>query len=1274
MVAIVGPSGAGKSSLAFGTLYAEGQRRYVESFSAYARQFLERLARPPVGSLDPVPAAVAVDRQAPVRTSRSTVGTMTELTDYAKGLWARAATLVCPSCGREVVRDDPERAAERVLAEAGAGAKSIVTYPMAIADASHFVGVREALVADGYRRIVRDGTVVDLDEVRPSDVLGAGAVRVAKRAKAVKRAKKLGRARKGAGAAAEPTAIEVVVDRIVALRGERARLVEALEAAMRRGGGRADVRVEAGSGEARRLRFSSGLHCADCDRPFRDATPGMFSFNSPVGACETCRGFGRTIGVDFDKVIPDHDLSLAGGAIRAWTGKSAQYERKALAKWAKKAGVPFDAPLRTFTEAQWSWLLRGDGRGWTKGWWGLEPWFEWLESRAYKMHVRVFLARYRKYETCFACHGSRLKPEALAWKVRGKTLPELFAMPVALALPFARAVADEHAGDPPTALLARECVSRLEMLAAVGLEYLTLDRASRTLSGGETQRVALTSALGASLTGAMFVLDEPTVGLHPRDVEKLKSVVQRLATGDNIVVVVEHDETLVRGADRVVELGPGAGERGGEIVFDGAPEALERAPTATGRALGSHAARARSALGRRVPRAPTAFLSLRGATGNNLRGTDPIVPLGLVTCVTGPSGSGKSSLVLSTLFPAVSRRFDARGDRALPYASIAGQEGLAGVVKVDQAPLGRTSRGNPATYLKVWDAIRKRFTAEPLSKERGYTPGTFSFNVPGGRCEACKGEGAETVEMQFLADVTFSCPECGGRRFVGPVLDVVHHGLTIADVLELTAHEALARFEGSRDVEARLAPLVDVGLGYLRLGQPLNTLSGGEAQRLKLAEALGGARPGSLVLLDEPTAGLHADDIASLLGVIDRLAERGDTVVVVEHDMRIAAHADWVIDLGPGAGLEGGRVVAEGPPRAVAANRGSATAPYLAAALGLGASRRTSRVRSSARSGVTNDAEHARRVDAAVIRVVNAHEHNLAGVSVAIPREQLVVVTGPSGSGKSTLAFDVVYAEGQRRYLETLTPFARQYLPQLPRPAVDKVVGVPPSVSLEQRTTRGGTTSTVATVTEVAHYLRLLWARAGLLHCPDCRAPIAPRRPEALAADLRKRFAPRTKLSVLAPHVRGKKGIHRELLGRARKAGFERARIDGVMTDLVPGLSLDRFREHDVDLVVSELRAGDASLEAVLSRGWRPAAARQGSSAAPRSSSCRASARARRAARASRSSIRGSSRSTHDKAHASGAKDAAWSFARRAVVGALAKSTLPAVPAMGRGSLRSRVR
>ncbi|MFT3927372.1 MAG: excinuclease ABC subunit UvrA [Myxococcales bacterium] len=1149
LIAIVGPSGAGKSSLAFGTLYAEGQRRFVESISTYARQFLERLARPDVDELAPVPAGIAVDRQGEIRTSRSTVGSLTDVADYAKSLWSHLAALRCTQCGADVSRAGPEAAAARVLATClrerrAEPERVLIAYRLEVQRPDEFLELRDALIGEGYRRLRVAGEIKDLDSVRPSDVVQSAKASKGKRARGPE--------------------VDVIIDRLVLSEAERSRLVEALEAAFQRGGGRASVIRESGE----RLEFTRNLVCTACQASYPDPSPGLFSFNSPVGACEACRGFGRVIGVDWDKVL-DPEKTLAGGAILPWKGKSTEWERKELQKHAKKLGIPLDVPYKKLPAAQRKWLKDGDELGWPDGWGGLAGWFKWLETRAYKMHVRVLLSRYRKYDACGTCQGTRFKDAARGYHVQGVTISDFHASSVQDAERFVRELADHVRGDPAAELLVRELLSRLSTLADVGLGHLTLDRAGNTLSGGETQRVALSTALGASLSSAMFVLDEPTVGLHPSDVARLAKVVRRLADAGNLVVVVEHDPQFIATADRVIELGPGAGALGGQVVFDGSPGQLVEADTITARALRDEAPRLLR------ERSSRGVLRLKGANGHNLKQVDLGIEKGLFTCVTGASGSGKSSLVRGTLVPALQHKFGVRESRPLAFESLEGSDGITGVVQVDQAPLGRTSRGNPATYVGAWDVLRKRFAAEPLAKERGYSAGTFSFNVEGGRCEACKGQGYETVEMQFLADVSFGCPECGGKRFVGPVLDVRHRELDVSDVLERSVDELIAWFAGDWDLLRALKPLSEVGLGYLRLGQPLNTLSGGEAQRLKLAQALSEAKPRSLIVLDEPTAGLHPADVEPLLKVIERLLDRGDTVVVIEHDMRVAARADRVIDLGPGAGEAGGRIVAQGTPEEVAAGA-STSAAFLRSALGLKSGAKLGRSASRGRISEEPDA----------IQVVRAREHNLKNVDVEIPHGKFVALTGPSGSGKSSLAFGVVHAEAQRRFIETLSPYARQYLPQLPRPDVDRVTGVEPSLSLEQRITRGGSTSTVATITEVAHYLRLLYARIGQ-PTGKAKAFMAKQGARDAARALLTKFGPRANFQVFARVVRGRKGNYRELLDKALDSGVQEARIDGTLRKLEPGLSLERYKEHDIELLLSSVHGDE--LEVALRAAARQA-------------------------------------------------------------------------------------
>jgi len=925
---------------------------------------------------------------------------------------------------------------------------------------------------------------------------------------------------------------------------------QAIESAWERSGGRAEVHTEAGQHRA----LVRGLVCPTCARTFEPPRPGLFSYNSPLGACAACRGFGRLIAVDWDKVIPDWDKTLAKGAIKAWNGKSAEWEREQLVLFCKRRKIPMTVPWAQLTGEQRAAVIEGEG-SWKAGKFpGIRAWFGWLETRTYKMHVRVFLARYREYVRCASCQGSRLNETALTYRVGGKNLAEWHALTVAEA--HAR-VAALTAHDAQGRVVAAELASRLGYLATVGLGYLTLDRQARTLSGGEAQRAGLTMALGVRMTGALFVLDEPTVGLHATDVPRLADAMRELSRAGNAVLVIEHDGTVVRSCDRVVELGPGAGKHGGRVLFDGAPAALaQRTDLPTGAVWNERTIAARK------PRGAKGTLRLRGVTANNLKSVDVDVPLGVLCAITGPSGSGKSTLAVDVIYKAMARKLgDTSVDRPGPFVSLEGGERLKSAVLVDQAPLGRTARGNAATYTKAWDRLRARFAAEPAAIHAGLTPAHFSFNVAGaGRCEACSGEGYETVEMQFLADVQLLCAVCRGRRFQPQVLAIAHRGHSVADVLAMTVEEVLLAYDRPEDrdwVLARaLGPVAEVGLGYLPLGQPLSTLSGGEAQRLKLARALAEEAKGALFVVDEPSAGLHGKDTEHVLRALHQLVERGASVLVVEHDLDIIAHADHVIDIGPDAGPDGGRIVAEGTPKALAAKP-----------------TRTGRALAE-RGGALTFVTPATRgeVTAAVIDVLHAREHNLKDVSCRIPHGTLCVVTGPSGSGKSSLAFDVVFAEGQRRFMETLTPYARQFLPTLPRPDVDRVTGVPPSIALEQRLARGGANSTVATVTEVAHYLRLLYAKVGEVHCPTCDAVVSSSSPDELFERLTRGDA--GKHTVYAPAVRARKGTYLDLFTSASRVGVQAARVDGAIVAIDPPPRLLKAKEHTIDLIVhfGELR------------------------------------------------------------------------------------------------------
>ena len=1100
VVVLTGPSGSGKSSVALDTLYAEGQRRFVESFSPYARQFLERLERPPIDELEPVAAGIAVDRRAPVKSSRSTVATMSDLTPYLAGLFVREALPVCPEHGLEATRHSVQESAAKLISEHG-GRRAVLTYPVRVANTEEYLTVREALLADGYRRLWLSGRARDLDNIRPSEAL----------------AERL---------------VEVVIDRLMLAASERDRLAASIETAVGRGAGLAHAHIEGAS-----VGLSDALSCPACHKLLSLPRSGLFSFESPLGACPTCRGFGRTLGVDLAKVVPDIGLSLAQGAVRPWRGSSTSWERGELRKLCRRHSIPLDRPWRELSERQQERILHGDG-DWDEGKFpGVLGWFRWLETRTYKMHVRVLLSRYRSYDLCRDCGGQRLGKESLRYRVGGLNLGQWHALEVSRALQELRRLS---VATGQGELLRSELMSRLGYLERVGLGYLSLDRQARTLSGGEAQRVTLTAALGTSLSNAMFVLDEPTVGLHASEVERLNSLIRELAERNNIALVIEHDPSVIAAADREIELGPGAGEAGGRVVYDGPPRVNQssRMPRASGWGQRSQF---------------DEWLTVQGPRAHNLCFEQVRIPLGALVAITGPSGSGKSTLAAGIVYRGLAHRLgDYDVDAPQPHDALLGGESITGARLVDQSPLGRTSRGNAATYTKAWDAIRKRFAQTSEAKGKGLTASHFSFNVAGGRCEACEGEGCETVEMQFLADVQLPCPVCKGRRFSDEVLAVQERGFSVADVLDMSVESALGVWRDDRAVVRALTPVVHLGLGYLRLGQSLSTLSGGEAQRLKLARAVATEKAGALFVFDEPSAGLHESEVSLVVRALDTLVRSGCSVLVVEHDLNLIQCMDYVIDLGPGGGRSGGQIVAEGTPASIAKTQ-TMTGKALSKML-----------RHTPRAG---KARSRRSPEAPELRVTRAREHNLKEVSVAIPHGSLSVITGPSGSGKSTLAFDVIFAEGQRRFLETLTPYARQFLPTMNRPDVDRVSGVPPSIALEQRTARAGAKSTVATVTEVAHYLRLLYAKLGTPYCEKHGQPVRHQSPLELLEVVNAR---RGKITLLAPAIEARKGTYLDLFTAASRAGIAYAHVDGerIATDSPP--LLDRQREHDIHLILAE--------------------------------------------------------------------------------------------------------
>ncbi len=909
LIVFCGLSGSGKSSLAFDTLYAEGQRRYIESFSAYTRQFLERLEKPAADRIDGIPPAIAIAGKSATRSSRSTVATATEVYDYLRLLFAKIGHVFCISCGREVRRESPQSVAE-LLARLVPGTRMLIAFERCASEQLTVTQLAEMLREEGFGRVISAGHTIDLP---PSSEL-------------------------------QGDSLYVVVDRLTATDANDRRLIDSLETAMRHGDGRCAIFVPSGEEtslgvagsihtidgvEWRRLAFSNRFHCADCDRDYPQPEPRLFSFNSPLGACPECEGFGSVFDVDLDLVVPNPGKSIRDGAIAPWNSPAYIHELQELLDLADDYELPVDVPFAELTEAQRKIIVEGVPK---RKFGGLRGFFRWLEKRKYKMHIRVFLSRWRSYRPCPLCHGQRLKPEALAVRIAGKNIAEITALEVRQAINlFANLDLVDHERRLARTML-EQIAWRLKFLSVVGLDYLTLDRTLRTLSGGEGQRVSLTSALGSSLVNMLYVLDEPTAGLHPRDTARLIEAIQQLRYRQNTVVVVEHDEATIRAADQVVEIGPGAGERGGRVVFQGTPEEMLHSTTSlTGDYLagrrGIHTPERR-----RVPN--HGWIRLTGARGNNLKNVTVEFPLGMLCVVTGVSGSGKSTLVEDTLYPALCRRLNKDAPRPAAYDDVYGDGQINDVQMVDQSPIGRSPRSNPVTYIKAFDEIRAVFADTVEARTHNYTASHFSFNVEGGRCEVCEGAGYLQIDMQFLADVFMKCTACQGQRFRREILAVTYRGRNIADVLDMTVREAFTFFRGLPKAQARLKRLIDVGLDYLRLGQPANTLSGGESQRLKLAAHMSATkRSRTLFLLDEPTTGLHFADIVQLLDCFEALLAVGHSLIVVEHNLSLIRSADYVIDLGPGAAEDGGRVIAQGPPEIVARAADSITGQYLARAL-----------------------------------------------------------------------------------------------------------------------------------------------------------------------------------------------------------------------------------------------------------------------------------------------------------------------------------------------------
>ncbi|MFO0876917.1 MAG: excinuclease ABC subunit UvrA [Gemmataceae bacterium] len=1166
LICFTGVSGSGKSSLAFDTLYAEGQRRYVESLSSYARQFMGQMQKPDVDYLGGLSPSISIQQKTAGRNPRSTVGTITEIHDYLRVLYARVGQGHCPACERPITAQSREQILLRMLA-LPAGTRFLVLAPVIRGQKGEYRDLFADMLRRGFVRARVDGEVVRL-----SDDL------------------KLDRRIKHH--------IEIVIDRLKADPAGRGRLAEAVEQALNLGEGNLIVEVEAGQeAEAGDILFSAHYACTHCNRSYEPPSPQLFSFNSPHGMCLECDGLGARYSFDPDLLIPDPALSFYQGAIPL-VGPL-----RGMGRWRKHLyqgvadtlGINLKTAWKKLPAEHQQWLLHGsgdrhityqwkqrNGAVWKHGgkWDGIVP---DLMSQFKKVTAgprRMQLEKYMRVMRCPSCQGARLNEQARAVRVGNRTLVEACAMPVGALGEWLRTEGPlEQALTPLQLTIAGEVLKELRgrvgFLLNVGLHYLTLDRSAPTLSGGEAQRIRLAGQIGCGLVGVLYILDEPSIGLHPRDNERLLRSLESLRDMGNTVLVVEHDEDTMRASDYLVDFGPGPGVRGGEVVVAGSYQEVVRHPTSlTGAYLsGKKSIEIPAARRPRTDRK----LTIVGARHHNLKNVTVEVPLGLFVCVTGVSGSGKSSLVNDILREGLRTRLasgsireeeapedDLESHEVGSHDRIEGVESIDKVIDIDQTPIGRTPRSNPATYIKVFDEIRALFAQMTESKVRGYQPGRFSFNKPGGRCEACEGNGSNRLNMDFLADVWVTCPVCDGRRFNRETLQVQHRQRNIHQVLEMDVQEALAHFENIPRIRTMLQTLHDVGLDYIKLGQPAPTLSGGEAQRVKLARELCRRATGrTLYILDEPTTGLHFEDIQKLLSVLHGFVQAGNTVVVIEHNLDVIKTADWIIDLGPEGGSGGGQIVCAGTPEEVANCQESYTGEALRKLL-----RPAPVVTPKAKRGKARMAR--RQAGIEVLRVEGACQHNLKNLDVELPREKMTVCCGPSGSGKSSLALDTIYAEGQRRYIESLSAYARQFLGQMQKPRVEHVSGLSPAISIEQKSTSRSPRSTVGTVTEVHDYLRVLYARLGQPYCPTCQIPVGTTTSDEIIERVLS-LPEGTKLFFLAPLERKGQEKYETLIDDARKSGFVRVRVDGKSFNLDEVPAIDHRRKHTIEVVIDRL-------------------------------------------------------------------------------------------------------
>ena len=1155
-VAITGLSGSGKSSLAFDTIYAEGQRRYIETFSPYTRQFFDKVKRPRVDLIDNVRPAIAIQQRTRIVNSRSTVGSMTDINDLLKIVWSNLAIPVCPTCGLPLSRWDAASLA--ALIERWCEVKPEATFLLGVKtkNTPELLGRLQML---GYSRYFdrKQAELLNLDDSPPAKKLHEISV-------VIDRCRKQGFARKQ------------VQDSLEQCFSLGAGIVEVLELRERTTRPLARLSVSHGaclvSSKFEAYIFKSTYHCGDGEISIERPRPALFSYNHPIGACPECNGFGKNLVVDPNRCVSDHKKSILEHAIECWRGKGSASEYKRLLAFCNEQGIAVNIPWSKLSAQQREVIFTHKSRSFV----GINAWFKHLERKRYKMHVRVFLARYRSQVDCQSCGGARLKSDALAYRINGLTIAQISALSLdRLHVWFSTLYSSLKKGDKlPRQLdeLFKNIINRLGHLNALGLPYLALSREARTLSGGETQRVNLVSAVGSNLISTHFVLDEPSVGLHARDTEQLIKALRDLTARGNSLTVVEHDQDCLQAADSILELGPESGERGGEVTYFG--------PVANWQGLGMAPFTASEI-------APDfkELLKIRGARNRNLRSINLDIPLNSFVCLTGVSGSGKSSLLSEVIESAWEVYQGATPDPQRITAEVSGFEHLKQVLLVDQSPLSKTPRANIATYTKIWDRIRELLSSSEGARERGLSKSSFSFNVNAGRCSSCEGAGFIREDMQFLSDVFIQCESCLGMRFQSSVLEVRYKDKNVHDILSMSVAACCDLFEQELFITAACKVLMQLGLGHITLGHPLSDLSGGEAQRLKLVpHIVEGARGRSLFLFDEPTTGLHVRDIERLIALFNLLCSQGHSIICVEHNLRLIASAAWIVDLGPEGGAQGGEVLREGTPRDLILSlkdptqRESLTARYLAQFVEQNSYKKK---RARPRSVKAKSARPAKRIT--TIDIIGAKEHNLKNISLSIPLNSLITLSGVSGSGKSTIAKDILYAEGQRRYLDCLSPYARQFIKELKKPAIDEIRNVQPTICVYQHTFQPSALSTVGTMSEVYNFLRLLYAKVGLQFCPDHPdQSISPLSAEQIAEHLKQHYSGSIRL--FAPVINQKKGSHKAVFQRAIEGEISEVRIDGALTSPIKFIEkgLAKSKVHSIEFVTARFNVKTMPLDLVI--------------------------------------------------------------------------------------------